>query len=158
MFSPQLSKNSETSRDVVKRYIIKHNLIVYQCNECKIINTYNNKPIILHLDHINGIANDNRIENLRFLCPNCHSQTDTYCGKNKGIERKYCKCGNTKRYYSIRCVACNNKNRLEKDKKRIQWPDIKYLIDKSKEIGFLQLSKELGVSDNAIRKHIKKRI
>lgn len=37
----------------------------------------------LHIDHINGICNDNRLENLRFLCPNCHSQTDTYSGKNK---------------------------------------------------------------------------
>lgn len=41
------------------------------------------KPIVLHLDHINGVRNDNRLENLRWLCPNCHSQTDTYCGRNK---------------------------------------------------------------------------
>lgn len=40
------------------------------------------KSIVLQLDHINGVRNDNRIENLRWLCPNCHSQTDTYCGRN----------------------------------------------------------------------------
>lgn len=41
------------------------------------------KKISLHLDHINGINNDHRLENLRLLCPNCHSQTSTYAGKNK---------------------------------------------------------------------------
>lgn len=43
------------------------------------------KPIKLHLDHVNGIRNDHRLPNLRWLCPNCHSQTVTYCGRNKGI-------------------------------------------------------------------------
>jgi hypothetical protein len=41
-----------------------------------------NKPVLLQLDHINGINNDNRVENLRFLCALCHSQTPTWCGKN----------------------------------------------------------------------------
>ena len=40
------------------------------------------KPLVLHLDHINGVNNDNRIENLRLLCPNCHSQSETYAGRN----------------------------------------------------------------------------
>lgn len=53
-----------------------------RCGECGIATQYNNKPISLTVDHVNGVSNDNRIENLRWLCPNCHSQTDTYCGKN----------------------------------------------------------------------------
>lgn len=44
---------------------------------------WNNKALCLELDHINGDSGDNRQENLRFLCPNCHSQTITYCGRNK---------------------------------------------------------------------------
>lgn len=54
-----------------------------KCSQCG-IQDWNNKPIVLEVDHINGDWSDCRIENLRFLCPNCHSQTDTYSGKNKG--------------------------------------------------------------------------
>ena len=48
------------------------------CTTCGLVD-WLDKPLVLHLDHINGINNDNRLENLRLLCPNCHSQTDTYC-------------------------------------------------------------------------------
>ena len=42
---------------------------------------WNDKKLSLQLDHINGDNSDNRLENLRFLCPNCHTQTETYCSK-----------------------------------------------------------------------------
>lgn len=54
----------------------------YICSECKLGAVWNNKPITLQLDHINGIKKDNHVSNLRWLCPNCHSQTDTFCSKN----------------------------------------------------------------------------
>ncbi len=52
----------------------------YACAVCGIAE-WCGKPLSLHLDHVNGVNNDNRPENLRFLCPNCHSQTETYCNK-----------------------------------------------------------------------------
>jgi len=55
-------------------------------NECAIcgIKEWNSRSISMQLDHINGCSHDHRLENLRMICPNCHSQTDTWCGKNKG--------------------------------------------------------------------------
>jgi Zn finger protein HypA/HybF involved in hydrogenase expression len=53
----------------------------YKCTCCG-IKEWNGKSITLEIDHINGDNTDNRIENLRYLCPNCHSQTETYKGKN----------------------------------------------------------------------------
>jgi len=70
------------TRSGVRRVIIKDGLLPYECSECG-INEWNNKELSLHLDHINGKNGDHRLENLRFLCPNCHSQTETYTGKNK---------------------------------------------------------------------------
>lgn len=75
--------NSTIARQHVKKRILKDNLIPYKCIECNINNEWNNKELVLQLEHINGINNDNRIENLCFLCPNCHSQTSTYSARNK---------------------------------------------------------------------------
>lgn len=79
-------ENSPYCRSTVKRVIIRNNLIKYECMECKNIGQWNNKPLILQLEHINGLPNDNRKENLAFLCPNCHSQTSTFGACNKEIK------------------------------------------------------------------------
>jgi 5-methylcytosine-specific restriction endonuclease McrA len=76
-----LVENSTFSRYSLKLYLIKFNLIPFRC-ECGLESTWNGKPLSLQLDHINGVSNDNRIENLRFICPNCHSQTENYAGKS----------------------------------------------------------------------------
>ena len=78
-----LVKDSKyTNMTSLKRRVLKAKLIDYKCAICG-INEWLGKEIILQLDHINGDNRDNRIENLRLLCPNCHSQTETYCGKNR---------------------------------------------------------------------------
>tara|TARA_R110002126_G_scaffold74440_1_gene185661 strand:+ start:104 stop:682 length:579 start_codon:yes stop_codon:yes gene_type:complete len=74
-------ENSTRGNMAIKKRIIYLKLIPYKCNHCDVEDSWNGDIINLHLDHINGDNRDNRLDNLRFLCPNCHSQTDTYCGK-----------------------------------------------------------------------------
>lgn len=75
-------EHSTMSTKNIKRRIINQKLLEYKCSECSLVNMWNGKLLNLQLDHINGINNDNKLENLRFLCPNCHSQTETYCSRN----------------------------------------------------------------------------
>lgn len=63
----------------LKKRIINEGLLKEECILCGQKNIWNGKKLVLHLDHINGNNQDNRIENLRILCPNCHTQTETYC-------------------------------------------------------------------------------
>ena len=70
-----------TSNSLRKR-LIKEGYKEHKC-ECCGITEWNGQPAPIELDHINGNHHDNRLENLRILCPNCHAQTDTYRGKNK---------------------------------------------------------------------------
>ena len=67
----------------LKQRLINEGKMEYKCQKCGISEWLGN-PLTLQLDHINGVNNDHRLTNLRFLCPNCHSQTDTYAGKNMG--------------------------------------------------------------------------
>lgn len=67
----------------LKERIIQANIIPYECAICGNKGEWNGAKLVLQLDHINGKHYDHRKENLRFLCPNCHSQTETYSGKNK---------------------------------------------------------------------------
>lgn len=75
-------EHSTTDRSVVRRRILSQQLIPYVCGECDIGPEWKGKTLVLHLEHRNGVGTDNRLQNLCFLCPNCHSQTETYAGRN----------------------------------------------------------------------------
>ena len=85
----QKYSNSEVFREnspITEGFKLKRRLLrlgwEYKCRVCG-LSDWLNKPIALHLDHENGINDDNRFENLRFLCPNCHQQTETWGSRNR---------------------------------------------------------------------------
>lgn len=73
--------HSSATTSKVRNRLLKNNLKENKCEECG-ISTWKDKPIVIQLHHINGNNTDNRIENLQMLCPNCHSQTDSYCKRH----------------------------------------------------------------------------
>jgi hypothetical protein len=76
----------QTNRSHLKHRLLAAGLKENRCEECG-ITEWRGKAITMHLHHINGDGKDNRLENISFMCGNCHSQTDTYGGRN-GHRRK----------------------------------------------------------------------
>ena len=82
-----LIENSPISQHCLRDFILKEKILDYKCSNCG-INEWMGQSLALRLDHINGVRNDDRIENLRFLCHNCDSLMETYGGKNITFQKK----------------------------------------------------------------------
>lgn len=76
-------ENCTITRSMLRRVLIRLGFYSGGCQACGISDTWNDKPLTIEIDHANGIHTDNRRENLRWLCPNCHSQTSTYRRRNE---------------------------------------------------------------------------
>ena len=148
-FSEIFCENSLASRSILKKRFLEINK--NECKECGQNDIWRGKKLTLILDHKNGINNDNRIENLRLLCPNCNGTLDTNCvGFNGVIKRE-------------------EKNKLKEEKKRIrkiykprvnqrkikQRPSLESLLKDVVQTNYSVVGKKYGVSDNAVRKWIK---
>lgn len=156
------SKYKNTNQ--LRKKLIKNGLLQEACSKCH--NTeWNGLPIPLQLDHINGVKTDNRLKNLRILCPNCHAQTETYCGKNIKVKPKIVHtvdlvgpiskscvdCGKEISAQGLRCKSCSKKRQPNK----IDWPEKGNLTKMVEETSYRVVAIKLGVSDNAVRKRIK---
>lgn len=123
------------------RRLVSEGYKEYKCEICG-ISEWMNKPLSLHLHHKNGDHTNNHLDNLQILCPNCHAQTDTYCGKKK------------KKPKEVKEKQIKPKKKKEPKPKVIKMPpvsreELKSLIRTQP---FLTLGKMFNVSDNAVRK------
>lgn len=78
---PKILAGISTNIKAIKRYISE--TVGYECVWCGNKGIHNSKELVLQLDHIDGNSDNNSLENLRLLCPNCHSQTDTFTTRQK---------------------------------------------------------------------------
>lgn len=116
-----LVENSKYSnRTCLKNRLLKNGLLKNVCYICGQGDSWNSFPLVMVLDHINGKYNDNRIENLRMLCPNCNSQQKTFAGRNKKSNKvpMLCSiCGDSisRSSKSKMCCHCSPKFRRRKN-------------------------------------------
>lgn len=158
-----LVQNSPYSTARAKGVVLRNHLLPLVCEVCQLPPVWNEKPLVLRLDHKNGVRRDHRLNNLRFLCPNCDSQTDTFCGRNKlcGQSRKPPKCSTcgarTKGSKRCRRCAVQAMQRDYPSKTKIEWPPIEELKRLVESTSYSATARKLGVTDNAIRKHLRSR-
>ena len=159
-------ENSTAGQKTVKKKYKEGNYTEYKCSICGQEPFWNGKELTLILDHINGINNDDRLENLRWVCPNCNYQLDTTNGKNIKRLREMGLLGQVKKYYckdcgkevshstTERCAECAAKARvIPTEQLPVSREELKNLIRTKP---FTQIGKQFGVSDNAIRKWCEK--
>ncbi len=103
-----LTENSNYSRIHLKNRLLKDCILENKCFICGQLPMWNGMPLTLQLDHINGIPNDNRIENLRILCPHCHSQQETTGSKKLKIHKPVKNSINEKEKINIEIVKNSN--------------------------------------------------
>lgn len=141
-----LVENSTYDRVNLKKRLIKIGLLKNQCNICGQLPEWNGSPLTLQIDHINGISDDNRLENLRILCPHCHSQTDNFAGRN--VKHK-------KSERSLRVPNPNWRRAPRLNTRKVERPSREELEKLLWERPTTAIAKEFRVSDQAIAKWAK---
>jgi len=138
--------------------LVEHKGREDKCEDCDIGPIWNKKTLVLTVDHIDGDIFNNVETNLRIMCPNCHSQTDNFCGKNiKGFKYNYCLCGTRITKKAQKCVACSKIDQKKRWSEISRYPDMDALYDLYIQMGTMEaLAKEFNVSSNAIRKYIRR--
>jgi DNA-directed RNA polymerase subunit RPC12/RpoP len=149
-------ENSTCCQSVLRRWFLKEN-VEYKCSICGQEPFWNGKEMTMILDHINGKNNDDRLENLRWVCPNCNSQLDTTNGKNvkryKKETNRCVDCGIEIMEGATRCKACYNNFKKSHPFKDMTRDELKFLI---RTYSFVTIGKMYNISDNGIRKRCKK--
>lgn len=171
-----LVQGSTYPRKDVKRRLLAEGLKMPVCELCGQGELWRGRTMAMILDHINGVRDDHRIENLRMVCPNCAATLDTHCGRRNRIERAWrscLRCGKTfvpssgrQRYCSRECgvrwdrsakglgrAGCRGVPVV--DARKAERPPYEKLLAEIEADGYCAVGRRYGVSDNAVRKWVR---
>jgi hypothetical protein len=135
-----------------------------RCEMCGQGEDWRGRRMSLILDHINGVPDDNRLENLRIVCPNCAATLDTHCGRNKKQPARRCAVcgrefrprGRRQRHCSHTCANRSPASRAaQMAQRRVERPPYERLIAEIEATSWVAVGRRYGVSDNAVRKWVR---
>lgn len=161
-----LVEQSTYSRGHLKKRLYDEGLKQRRCELCGQGEEWRGRAMALILDHINGVADDNRLENLQIVCPNCAATLDTHCGRanRRTSEEQSCAhCGErfrpktpTQRYCSRACgMRWDRTGRALPGARRVERPPYEVLVAEVAALGWSAVGRKYGVSDNAVRKWVR---
>jgi hypothetical protein len=160
-----LVEHSSYCRTSLKKRLLREGLKQPVCEMCGQGEVWRGRRMSLILDHANGRATDNRLENLRFLCPNCAATLDTHCGKvSRRIrtERPCVTCGKLfypsnrgQRHCGHRCMGDERRGIPQPELRKVKRPPFDVLVAEIRNSSYRAVGRRYGVSDNAIRKWVR---
>lgn len=165
-----LVENSNYDRGSLKRRLYQEGLKDRRCELCGQGEEWHGRPMALILDHVNGVADDNRIENLRIVCPNCAATLETHCGRN--LDRNCPSCNrrfhpnfSSQRFCSVKCHGrslrgvprpeLRKMQRTQDGRRRAERPPYAQLMAEIEATSYCAVGRKYGVSDNAVRKWVR---
>ncbi len=155
-----LVEGSSFSRGTLKKRLYDHGLKERKCELCGQTEMWRGERMSLILDHINGVRNDHRIENLRIVCPNCAATFSTHCGRNVPRERSCVHCRHAftpsegaQRFCSVACANREHGFGVGRpENRKVERPPFEQLTAELEQMSFCAVGRKYGVSDNAVRK------
>lgn len=165
--SSLMVENSDYSRSCLKRRLFREGLKERRCERCGQGEIWMNRRMSLILDHVNGIRNDHRLENLRIVCPNCAATLDTHCGRKNRLERDPRACElchaefipsyPSQRFCSRRCGTRSGARAggPRPWARKVERPPYEQLLAEIEATNFCAVGRKYGVSDNAVRKWVR---
>ncbi len=156
---------SSYSRAQLKHRLYREGLKLRSCELCGQGEIWKGRRISLILDHVNGVADDHRLHNLRILCPNCAATLDTHCARKNRVDRDPARCpgcarqfipaNKRRRYCGRSCWIADKRGRPNIADRKFSRPPYAHLVCDVRAMGYWATGRRYGVSDNAIRKWLR---
>jgi hypothetical protein len=157
-----LVEHSRYDRGSLKRRLFEADLKRRRCELCGQGELWHGRRMALILDHVNGVADDNRLENLRIVCPNCAATLETHCGRNMPrvclwCEKPFRPRSKAQKYCGTACWSASDAARVDRPSRRkIARPSYEQLLADLRVLSWVAVGRKYGVSDNAVRKWVRR--